>query len=158
MDAYPKIYLYRRVVRARLHIDSHFSENLDLNNISDEAHFSKFHFLRLFKQIYGKTPHQYLIQVRIQSAEDLLRQGNTVSQVCFAVGFNSVSSFTGLFKKCRGITPSEFQQRHQRRQVELKQQPLRFIPNCFAESHGWSENRNFREVTTSSIADLSAVN
>ena len=66
MEHYPKIYLVRRVVQAKLFIDEHYAERLDLDNISDEACFSKFHFIRLFRNIYGKTPHQYLTTVRIE--------------------------------------------------------------------------------------------
>lgn len=61
-DQYPKMYLYKRIVQAKLYIDNHYANNIDLNDISDEAYFSKFHFIRLFKSIYGKTPHQYLTQ------------------------------------------------------------------------------------------------
>ena len=46
----PKLYLYKRIVEARLFIDSNFTSPIDLDKISDEAHFSKYHFLRLFKK------------------------------------------------------------------------------------------------------------
>ena len=72
-EQYPKVYLYRRIVQAKLFIDNNYAENIDLDNISDEAYFSKFHFIRLFKNIYGKTPHQYLIFVRIEKAIELLK-------------------------------------------------------------------------------------
>ena len=65
-ELYPKVYLYRRIVYAKLFIDTHFAENIDLDNIADEAFFSKFHFIRVFKDIYKKTPHQYLSFVRIE--------------------------------------------------------------------------------------------
>ena len=55
MEQYPKIYLYRRIVQAKLFIDNHFGEDIDLGNIADEAFFSRFHFIRLFKTIYNKT-------------------------------------------------------------------------------------------------------
>ena len=58
-DEYQKAYLYRQIVQAKLYIDQHYAENIDVQNIAYQAHFSKFHFLRLFKSIYGKTPHQY---------------------------------------------------------------------------------------------------
>jgi len=53
--SHPKIYLYRRVVQAKLYMDKNYAENIDLNNIADEAFFSKFHFIRLFKKSYGKN-------------------------------------------------------------------------------------------------------
>jgi AraC-like DNA-binding protein len=127
---YPKIYLYRRIVQAKLFIDEHFGEPLDLENISDEAYFSKFHFLRLFRSIYGKTPHQYLTFVRIENAKRMLQVLQTVTDVSLAVGYDSVSSFTGLFKRMVGLTPSAYQQLYR----EMQQAPLKFVPNCFAET------------------------
>ena len=95
LEEYPKIYLYRRVVQAKLYIDSCYAEQIDLNNISGEAYFSKFHFIRLFKSIYGKTPHQYLTAVRIGNAKQLLQENKSVTDVCTLVGFDSLSSFSG---------------------------------------------------------------
>ncbi len=94
-----KFYLYHRIVKAKLFIDNNYAAQIDLDNISGEAYFSKYHFIRLFKSIYGKTPHQYLIQVRIEKARELLNKTITVSEICYQVGFDSVSSFTGLLKK-----------------------------------------------------------
>ena len=67
-ETYPKIYLYRRIVQAKLYIDKNYSENIDLENIAGEANFSKFHFIRQFKKIYGKTPYKYLMHTRIEKA------------------------------------------------------------------------------------------
>ena len=139
MQDYPKIYLYRRVVQAKLFIDDHFAENIDLNNIADEAYFSKFHFIRLFKNIYNKTPHQYLTQVRIEKAKLLLATEISVSDVCFSVGFASMGSFSSLFKRVVGISPSHFQIQEQKRKADIKMRPLSFIPNCFAENKGWTK-------------------
>src|SRR5437016_10327423 len=102
-DKYPKQYLYRRVVKAKLYIDEHYSSGIDLSSIASEACFSKFHFVRLFKKIYGKTPHQYLTNVRVEKAKQRLATGEPVARVCFTVGFDSVSSFTGLFKRRVGL-------------------------------------------------------
>lgn len=127
-------------------MDSHFSESIDLDNIADEAYFSKFHFIRLFKTIYRQTPHQYLIQVRVERAKELLRQGRSVSETCAAVGFESITSFTGLFKKLTHQSPSVFQAAHFKRADEIRKEPLQFIPNCFAEQKGWTKKSNFQEV------------
>lgn len=135
----PKIYLYKRIVQAKLFIDSHYAQKIDLGNISEEAYFSKFHFIRLFKSIYGKTPHQYLIQVRVENAKRFLRLGYSVSEACFQVGFESLTSFTGLFKKCGGNTPSEYQRQYKMREELIRAKPLSFIPNCFAEQKGWAK-------------------
>jgi methylphosphotriester-DNA--protein-cysteine methyltransferase len=119
---YPKVYLYRRIVHARLFIDSHYAAAIDLDNIADEALFSKFHFIRLFKKIYGLTPHQYLIHVRIEKAMHLLRGGMPVSDT---------------FKRTAGISPMEFTVYHQKMKALIMQKPLEFIPGCFAEKNGW---------------------
>jgi AraC-like DNA-binding protein len=145
-EQYPRIYIYKRIVQAKLFIDDHYAESIELNNIADEAYFSKFHFIRLFKSIYGKTPHHYLTSVRMENARKLLISGISVSDVCFSVGFDSVTSFSGLFKKITGQTPSAFRQQQLKRQSEIIARPLSFIPNCFAESRGWNKNSNFREV------------
>jgi AraC-like DNA-binding protein len=139
VDEYPRQYLYRRVVRAKLFIDAHFAESIDLDNVAGEACFSKFHFARTFKEIYDRTPHQYLTDVRISHAKDLLRDGRTVAAACFGVGFDSVSSFTGLFKRRVGMTPAAFQREQLVRQAKMADRPIAFVPGCFAENHGWRE-------------------
>ena len=136
-EAFPKVYLYRRIVYAKLFIDAHYAEKIDLDNIADEAFFSKFHFIRLFKSAYGKTPHHYLTQVRIDHAQTLLANGMSIMDAAFAVGFDSVTSFAGLFKRIVRMPPSVFQQGQQQRRAALAASPLAFIPNCFAETHGW---------------------
>ncbi len=131
---------------ARLFIDDHFCEEIDLTNISGEACFSKFHFIRLFKSIYGTTPHQYVIRKRMQASKELLKSGYTVSETCLSVGFQSLSSFTGLFTRFAGMSPSSFRKVHLLRRALIKEAPLQFIPNCFAEQKGWNQNSNFKEV------------
>lgn len=134
---YPRVYLYRRMVQAKLFIDSHYAGNIDLANIADEACFSRFHFIRLFKQLYSQTPHQYLISVRVAHAMQLLRKGQPVSDVCYAVGFESLGSFSSLFKRVVGIAPSVYLQQQQERKIKMQQSPLAFVPGCFAEKNGW---------------------
>ncbi|MBA9072339.1 AraC-like DNA-binding protein [Flavobacterium gossypii] len=145
-DQYPKIYLYRRIVQAKVFIDKCYAEKIDLNNISDEAYFSKFHFIRLFKTIYGKTPHQYLTSVRIEKAQQFLQQGKPVTEACSLVGFESPSTFSGLFTKLVGKTPSQYLDTHKERQAQIQQTPLAFVPGCYAYMHGWKENSNFEEA------------
>lgn len=139
MDQYPRQYLYHRAVRAKLFIDANFAAEIDLNKIADEACFSKFHFVRLFKSIYGRTPHQYLTHVRIEKAKELLDEGNTVAFACFRVGFDSITSFTGLFKRRTGRTPRQFQLERLSFRDSVAIAPLTHIPSCFAEKAGWTK-------------------
>jgi len=143
---YPRIYLYRRIVQAKLFIDTYYAEKIDLENISDEAYFSKFHFIRLFKTVYGKTPHQYLKATRIEKAKQLLREGKPVSDACFLVGFDSLSSFSGLFKRTVGQSASVYAAYHRQHKEQKAKIPLAFVPGCYAYQHGWTENSNFEET------------
>ena len=133
------IYLYQRIVQAKLFIDAHYHEQIDLDNIADEACFSKFHFLRLFKKIYGRSPHQYLTKVRLEQAKKLLGNGCSVNDTCFSVGFDSHSSFSGLFKRYSSLSPSAYQKQCFKKLELIRKSPLKFIPNCFAEQNGWKE-------------------
>ena len=131
-ETLPKLDLYRRIVQAKLFIDDNFAEPIDAGDIADEACYSKFHFIRTFKTIYGRTPHQHLTHVRVEKAKDMLELGTSVTDTCFAVGFDSLGSFTRLFKTRVGFTPSEYQRQQIERKEQIRQEPLRFIPGCFA--------------------------
>jgi len=130
-NIYPKEYLCDQVINARKFIDENFSHHISLNDIAGKAYFSKFHFLRLFKLMYGKTPHQYLTEVRIKKAKQLLKTGLPVSEVCFLTGFESVSSFKGLFKRHTGFTPASYQKQLKNKR-EISETPYRFLPFFFA--------------------------
>ena len=131
-ETLPKLDLYRRIVQAKLFIDENFAEPIDAGDIADEACYSKFHFIRTFKTIYGRTPHQHLTHVRVEKAKEMLELGTSVTDTCFAVGFDSLGSFTRLFKSRVGFTPSGYQRQQIERKEQIRQEPLRFIPGCFA--------------------------
>ncbi|MGI8580998.1 MAG: helix-turn-helix domain-containing protein [Chitinophagaceae bacterium] len=73
----------------------------------------------------------------------------TATDTCFTVGFESISSFSGLFKRYTNFSPSEYQQQFKKRKDQIKKVPLQFIPNCFAEQKGWTQKSNFEEVLIS---------
>ena len=106
---YPHDDLTKQIVQSKLYIDKHFSDDINLDKIARKALVSKFHFIRVFKKYYGRTPNQYLQAVRIEKAKRLLRNGNSVSEVCNAIGFTSKTSFISLFKKMTGRTPISYQ-------------------------------------------------
>jgi AraC-like DNA-binding protein len=98
---------------ARDHADRHFAEPLDLEQLAAVARLSRWHFQRLFTATYGLSPAAYLSQRRIERAQDLLRATNlTVTEVCHAVGFSSLGSFSSRFRELTGETPSAFQRRY----------------------------------------------
>ncbi len=124
---------YLRLARARRLIDECYHLPLDLEQISSEACLSRFHFLRLFRRAFNKTPHQYLTQRRIERAKELLSSsGLTVTDVCFEVGFESLGSFSSLFHKHVGQPPITYRAMICKRRLERQ----RKIPACFLMMYG----------------------
>ncbi|HEX2607483.1 MAG TPA: AraC family transcriptional regulator [Flavisolibacter sp.] len=107
-EFYPEEAACRQVRQAKAFIDTHYADPIRLNDLAAQAHYSTYHFLRLFKFLYGTTPHQYLTRVRLKKAKDLLAEGFTTTQVCQAVGFESSSGFKALFRKDTGRTPQAY--------------------------------------------------
>jgi len=99
--------LYRRVCRAREYAAALFAEPVTLGELARVACLSPNHLLRTFRQAFGETPHQYLTGRRLIEARRLLAQGDlTVTAVCLAVGFESLGSFSALFRRRFGVPPS----------------------------------------------------
>jgi AraC-like DNA-binding protein len=104
--------LLRHLRRARDHIDGHYLQDLDLDELARVAGVSKFHFVRSFRTTYGETPMRYLTRRRVERAQDLLRVANlTVTEVCLAVGFASLGSFSTRFAHLVGESPTEYRNR-----------------------------------------------
>lgn len=134
--------LYERIVAAKVFIDENYHEAIDLNEISQKAFLSRFHFHRLFSQVYKKTPHQYLTFKRIEKAKDLLSENKPVIDVCNEVGFESLASFSTLFKKEIGFAPTYYRNMAWLKKQQAMQQPKRFIPHCFIESYQLDKSNN----------------
>ncbi len=116
-----------RLNRVRKFIDLCYHLPLDLNEISRHACFSRYHFLRLFRQAFQKTPHQYLLERRIERAKELLTANELrVTDVCFEVGFQSLGSFSSLFHKSVGHPPITYREKSRETQAAKSQ-----IPGCF---------------------------
>lgn len=97
------------VIGVRHYIDNNYDNDLNLDLLSRQRFVSKFHLLRLFKRYYGQTPKQYLTDTRIKKSKEYLLSGMKVTETCFAVGFESLGSFSTLFKTKTGKSPKEYQ-------------------------------------------------
>ena len=126
--------LYERIVAAKVFIDDNFEQPLNLDEISQKAFLSRYHFHRLFSQVYKKTPHQYLTTKRIEKAKELLAENKQVTEVCNEVGFESLGSFSVLFKKEIGFAPQYYRNMAWLKKQKAKEQPKAMIPHCFMES------------------------
>ena len=103
----------RKFQQLLAYIDEHYMEELDLDKLSASIDFSKFHFLRLFKQYMGATLGDYVTLRRIKAAEQLLcNQSIPIAEVATLSGFSSISTFNRLFKQYKNCSPSEYRQHH----------------------------------------------
>jgi AraC-like DNA-binding protein len=131
--------IYQRIATAKIYIDDNYHEPIDLDQISQRAFLSRFHFHRLFRQIYRRTPHQYLTRKRLDKAKDLLAENKPVTEVCNEVGFESIGSFSVLFKKEIGFAPQYYRNMAYKKKLEQLAQPKKAIPHCFIESYKLGE-------------------
>lgn len=93
------------------YIDSFLDRDLSLEALASIVGISKYHFIHLFKQSMGMTPHQYVIQQRIERSQMLLRDRTlTISEISLACGFTNQSHFTRLFRKHTGLTPKTYRE------------------------------------------------
>jgi AraC-like DNA-binding protein len=117
-------------------IETRYNQRLDIDTLCDEAHFSRFHFIRTFRRRLSETPHQYLIRTRIEKAKELLAMSSlSVTEICFEVGFESLGSFSTLFHRTVGWSPSLYRARTR----EQRQCPRKYIPGCCWTMFGLGE-------------------
>jgi AraC-like DNA-binding protein len=114
----------RHLLRAKDLIDARYREPLDIPVLARAAHCSQAHFIREFRRAFGETPHQYLLTRRMERAASLLRStDHSVASVCVEVGLASVGSFTTMFKRTYGMTPTAYRAAHP--------PPYVPIPSCY---------------------------
>lgn len=102
----------RRLRRARDQMDREYDKPLDVPALARTALMSTAHFSRRFREAYAETPYSYLMTRRIERAKALLRRGNlSVTDVCFAVGWGSLGSFSARFAELVGESPSAYRAR-----------------------------------------------
>jgi AraC-like DNA-binding protein len=98
--------------RVHDHIDLHYADPMSLTELAALVGMSKFHLVRAFGAAYGETPIRYLNRRRIERAQDLLRHANlTVTEICMAVGYASLGSFSSRFTELVGESPVAYRNR-----------------------------------------------
>jgi AraC-like DNA-binding protein len=99
----------RRAVESALWIDAHADRPVDLESTAKAAGVSPFHFLRLFSNVLGVTPHQYLVRTRLRRAARLLADdARSITSIAFDVGFGDLSNFVRTFHRAAGVSPRRF--------------------------------------------------
>ena len=100
---------FARVCRARDFLGAQFGQPVTLDHAARQACLSPFHFCRLFAEAFGETPHEFLTRLRIDHAKRLLLADNdSVTDICFQVGYSSLGSFSERFRSLTGLSPAAF--------------------------------------------------
>lgn len=94
------------------YIQSHYKEQISLEDIAGAGIVSRSQCCRIFKEIMNKTPNDYLVEYRINKSIDLLADSNKkITDVAYYCGFNGSSYFSETFKKVMGVTPRQYRKR-----------------------------------------------
>lgn len=124
--------LLGRLCVARDRLRAREESRLSVRQIARGAGIAEHHFIRLFHAVFGETPHRYRSLAQIEEAKRLLiLSDQTVTEVCMAVGFSSLGSFSALFRRRVGLSPSVFQRRYRALPHPPQQLPKVLIPGCF---------------------------
>jgi AraC-like DNA-binding protein len=130
----------RHLLRAKDLADARYFEPLSVDHMAQAAGLSRAHFSREFRQMFGESPHAYLLTRRLERAAALLRTtDNSVAEICFSVGLQSVGSFTTSFKRMFGTPPTSYRDRF----PPASQRAL--VPTCVLRAYGRPQHRTFRE-------------
>ncbi len=102
---------HKQVRLARLVLDRSYNTPITIDDLSREVALSPYYLIRTFRRVYKQTPHQYLVGQRIAKAKELLRSSDlSVTEICVTVGFESLGSFSTLFRKVAGMAPSAYRE------------------------------------------------
>lgn len=138
---------FRRLCEARDLLRDVSEEAPTVEAIAVTVGISPSHFIRQFEALFGVTPHQYRIDARLALARDLLAAGShSVTDVCMAVGFSSLGSFSASFSRRVGESPSAFRRR-QRASVDVDGPARSRHPGCLSLIAAVPADRSFREAS-----------
>jgi AraC-like DNA-binding protein len=124
---------FRRLCRARDLLSEVPERPVSIEEVAREANISPFHFIRQFEAVFGATPHQYRMRFRLEMAKRLLAKGqHSVTEVCMEVGFASLGSFSDLFTRRVGETPSAYRRRVRAMVQVPGALPASLTPGCLS--------------------------
>jgi AraC-like DNA-binding protein len=141
---------FRHLCRARDLLAEMREPRLSIRDVAREAGMSPFHFIRRFEALFGLTPHQFRIGMRLDRAKLLLAGGQySVTEVCLETGFASLGSFSDLFARRVGYSPSDYRRRARLLVPVNGGLPLELFPGCLGLMGRLpaSAFRNFREAS-----------
>lgn len=122
--------ILQRLVQARDLLHAEVARGPSLAELATTSRISRAHFARQFAETFGVSPHQYLIELRLDQAKRALARGASVTETCYEVGFESLGTFSSTFRRRTGMSPREWQ-RAARPFVQSRGVPVLYIPGCF---------------------------
>lgn len=126
-------YKFERLNAGRDYIADNYLVPFSLSSAAKYSNMSPYHFLRVFKDVYGETPNEFLIRLRVEKAKKMLITENlSVSEVCERVGYISLGSFSSLFVKQVGMAPTLYRRKLWALSAEAFRFPSQVIPACYA--------------------------
>jgi AraC-like DNA-binding protein len=100
---------YKKIKSAILYIRNHYKEDIQVDDLASLCRISPRHLIRCFQDLYGKPPHEFLIETRLQIAKELLQNAsNNISEVADLTGYDSIYSFSRAFKHFYGVSPRDW--------------------------------------------------
>jgi AraC-like DNA-binding protein len=133
----------RHLLKARDLADARYFEPLSVDDLARAASMSRAHFSRAFRRTFGESPHAYLLTRRLERAAALLRTTDrSVTEICLAVGLQSIGSFTTSFTRTYGMSPTAY------RATYPPAAQLARLPSCVVRAYGRPALRTFREDST----------
>lgn len=107
--------------------------NLSIRRVAREVGMSPYHFIRLFKAVFGQTPKQCQLQARLEKAKYLLMLTDfSVTDICLEAGFSSLGTFTYVFTRRVGVPPTKYRQNVRSLTNRCGEIPAQLIPGCFS--------------------------
>jgi AraC-like DNA-binding protein len=134
----------RHLLRAKDLADARYFEPLSVDDLARAAALSRAHFIREFRRAFGESPHSYLLTRRLERAAAMLRTTDrSVTDICLAVGLQSLGSFTTSFTRTYGVSPTAY------RAAFPPAADHALVPACVVRAYGRQQRRTFREVSSS---------
>lgn len=124
---------YRKVCLGRDYLTKHYAGYFDLGEVANYSCMSKYHFCRIFSEVFGESPYQYISKMRIEQAKSLLITSKlSINDICEMVGYTSVGSFSFLFRKKTGLSPTQYRSKLWALTKDPLTYPVQSIPLCYA--------------------------
>ena len=124
---------YKKVCLGRDYLTKNYAGCFDLSEVANYSCMSKYHFCRIFSEVFGESPYQYISKIRVDHAKRLLITSKlSINDICESVGYTSVGSFSLLFRKKTGMSPTQYRSKLWSLSKDPLSYPVHAIPSCYA--------------------------